>query len=139
MRIVLDTNQFLRALMRPPELATFIMAWQAQRFKVVCSEHLLEEYELTLEYPKIAKLIYPELRRLFLTQLSQEMELVILPQIAPVCRDPDDDKVIATAVFGRADYLATTDEDLRTAPVERLLNENGITLTTIDELLAMIG
>ncbi|MEZ4706835.1 MAG: putative toxin-antitoxin system toxin component, PIN family [Caldilineaceae bacterium] len=139
MRITLDTNQFLRALMRPPELATFIMAWQAQRFKVVCSAQLLEEYELVLEYPKIAKLIYPELRRLFLTQLSQEMELVILPQIAPVCRDPDDDKVIATAVFGQVNYLATADEDLRAAPVARLFNDNGIALTTIDELLAMLG
>lgn len=40
MRITLDTNQFLRALMRPPELATFVMAWQARRFTVVCSNSL---------------------------------------------------------------------------------------------------
>ncbi|MCB0093900.1 MAG: putative toxin-antitoxin system toxin component, PIN family [Caldilineaceae bacterium] len=139
MRITLDTNQFLRALMRPPELATFIMSWQAQHFRVVCSAPLLEEYELVLKYPKISTLIYPELRRLFLTQLSHEMELVILPKIAPICRDPDDDKVIATAVFGHVDYLATTDEDLRATSVARLLDENGITLTTIDDFLAMLG
>ena len=63
MRITIDTNQFVRALMRPPELATFVMAWQARRFTVVCSQELLQEYETVLRYPKIAELIYPELRR----------------------------------------------------------------------------
>jgi putative PIN family toxin of toxin-antitoxin system len=33
---------------------------------------------------------------------------------APVCRDPDDDVVLATARSGRADYLVTGDEDLLT-------------------------
>ena len=31
---------------------------------------------------------------------------------APVCRDPDDDVVLATALSGRADYLVTGDADL---------------------------
>ena len=106
MRITLDTNQFVRSLMRPPELATFVMAWQAQRFTVVCSSQLIEEYELVLEYPKIAELIFPELRRIFLAQLVHEIEFVDLPTIAPICRDPDDDKVIATAVYGSVEYLA---------------------------------
>lgn len=79
MRITLDTNQFLRALMRPPELAAFIMAWQARRFTVVYSRELLTEYETTVTYPKIAKLIFPELRRILLTQLKDEMKIVDRP------------------------------------------------------------
>ena len=138
MRITLDTNQFLRALMRPPELATFIMAWQARRFTVVCSRELLTEYETTLTYPKIAKLIFPELRRIFLTQLKDEMEIVDLPHIAPVCRDPDDDKVIATAIYGNVDYLATADEDLQVEPVSSVIRTQGIRLTTIDEILTLL-
>ena len=138
MRVTLDTNRFLRSLMRPSELATFIMAWQARRFTVVCSTQLLEEYETTLTYPKIAKLIFPELRRMFLTQLVHEMELVELPQIDAICRDPDDDKVIATAVYGGVDYLATTDEDLRVEPVRSILRAQGIRLTTIDEILTLL-
>lgn len=138
MRITLDTNQFLRALMRPPELATFVMAWQARRFTVVCSTQLLEEYEQVLEYPKIARLLFPELRRIFLAQLAHEMELVELPEIAAICRDPDDDKVIATAVYGNVDYLATTDDDLRVEPVVGILQAEGINLTTIDEIVMML-
>ena len=138
MRITLDTNQFLRALMRPPELATFLMAWQAGRFTVVCSRQLLDEYEATLAYPKIAKLIFPELRRIFLTQLVHEMEIIDLPSIAAVCRDPDDDKVIATAVYGAVDYLATADDDLRVEPVISIIRLQGIQLTTIDEILTLL-
>jgi len=138
MRITLDTNQFLRALMRPPELATFIMAWQARRFTVVCSRQLLDEYEATLAYPKIAKLIFPELRRIFLTQLRHEMEIIDLPQIAAICRDPDDDKVIATAVYGAVDYLATADDDLRVEPVISIMHMQGIQLTTIDDILTLL-
>lgn len=138
MRITLDTNQFLRALMRPPELATFIMAWQARRFTVVCSKQLLDEYDATLAYPKIAKLIYPELRRIFLTQLKHEMEIIDLPHIATICRDPDDDKVIATAVYGAVDYLATADDDLRVEPVISIMRMQGIQLTTIDDILTLL-
>lgn len=138
MRITLDTNQFLRTLMRPPELATFMMAWQARRFAVVCSRQLLDEYVATLAYPKISKLIFPELRRIFLTQLKDEMEIVALPHIAPICRDPDDDKVIATAIYGNVDYLATADEDLQVEPVISIIRMQGIRLTTIDEILTLL-
>jgi predicted nucleic acid-binding protein len=65
LRIVLDTNQLVKALMRPPELATFVMAWESRRFTILCSAELLAEYRLVLNYPEIALLIYPELLRAF--------------------------------------------------------------------------
>ncbi len=44
MRIVLDTNQLVQALMRPANLATFIMAWQSKRFTIIAAPELLDEY-----------------------------------------------------------------------------------------------
>lgn len=96
---------------------------------------LLAEYQLVLQYPQIAELIYPELRRIFLTQLAHEMEMVELPEIPAICRDPDDDKVIATAIFGEVHFLLTTDQDLHDQLVRPILHGQGIQLTTIDELL----
>jgi putative PIN family toxin of toxin-antitoxin system len=125
--------------MRPPELATFVMAWQARRFTVVCSSQLLEEYEMVLNYSKIAELIYPELRRIFLTQLADEMEMVSLPEIAPVCRDPDDDKVIATAVYGNVHYLVPADKDLKAKRVLSVLQGAGIEITSIEELIMSLN
>jgi putative PIN family toxin of toxin-antitoxin system len=139
MRITLDTNQLIRALMRPPQLATFLMAWQSKRFTIVCSPPLLAEYLQVIEYGEIAELIYPELRRTFFAQLLAEIELIDLPEISPICRDPDDDKVIATAIYGAVDYLATADGDLSTKPVVALLSSEGIVVTTIDDLIAKLG
>ncbi len=85
MRVTIDTNQLVCALMRPPEL-----------------------------------------------------EMLDLPHIPPVCRDPDDDKVVATAVFGSVDYLVTADKDLRARPVVELLGREGIWLTTIDDLMILL-
>lgn len=138
MRIVLDTNQLVKALMRPPQLATLIMAWEANRFSVICSSDLLFEYEQVLAYPDIARLIYPELLRAFSSHLKYDLEIVDLPEIAPICRDPDDDKVIATAVYGMVDYLVTEDEDLYAPEVTKVLREAGITLISMTELIKVL-
>jgi putative PIN family toxin of toxin-antitoxin system len=138
MRITLDTNQLIRALMRPPQLATFVMAWQSAKFTVVCSTLLLDEYILVLNYPDVAELIYPELRRIFLSQLLPEFEMIDPPEIPSVCRDPADDKVLATALWGRVNYLVTADEDLTTPEIAGILEQEGIQLGTIDDLIKVL-
>lgn len=135
MRITLDTNQLVRALMRPPQLATFVIAWQSKRFTVVVSEELLQEYNLVLSYPEVAERIFPELLRSFRTQLLMDTEIVALPEIAPVCRDPDDDKVIATAVYGQVNYLITADEDLHAAEIVQILAEAGTEVISYQEFI----
>lgn len=77
-----------------------------------------------------------EFRRIFMTQLLPELELIDLPMIPAVCRDPADDKVLATALWGDVDYLVTADEDLTAPEVAHLLLDEGIRLRTIDELIA---
>ena len=138
MRIVLDTNQLVWALARPPELATFVMAWSSARFTVVCSDELLAEYEQVLSRAYIHKLIYPESLRAFRDYLIDAIELIELSAFPAVCRDPDDDKVIATAIQGQADYLLTADEDILAPVVRQLLGQAGIQTATIDEFIAQI-
>lgn len=139
MRIVLDTNQLVRALMRPPQLATFVMSWESRRFTVVCSRPLLDEYIFVIQRPEITDLIYPELRRTFVEQLWREFEIISIPHPLPaICRDPSDDKVIATAVYGEVDYLVTADADLYTEPVRQVLLQQHISLITMDELIAQL-
>ena len=36
----------------------------------------------------------------------------LLPEIDPICRDPNDDHVIATALAINADFIVTGDKDL---------------------------
>jgi putative PIN family toxin of toxin-antitoxin system len=138
MRIVLDTNQLVWALARPPELATFVMAWASARFTVVCSDDLLDEYEQVLSRAYIHKLIYPESLRAFRNYLVDAIDLIELRAFPSICRDPDDDKVIATAVQGEADYLLTADADILAPTVRQVLTQAGIQTATIDEFIAQI-
>jgi len=139
MRITLDTNQLVRALVRPPGLATFVMAWESRRFLVVCSRELMAEYEYVLNHPDIKVLIYPELLRTFTSHLRDDIELVDLPNIPQVCRDPDDDKVVATAIYGMVDYLVTDDDDLKTSAVVDVLHQSGIEVIDMDRLVRILG
>lgn len=132
-RIVLDTNQLIAALSRPPQLATFVMAWESSRFNVVASPELLDEYEYVLDYPQIKALIEPELLRSYRTHLFQEIELVTLTEIPRLCRDPDDDKVLATALFGLVDCLLTEDNDLLTKEIKAILAASDIAVMSMSD------
>lgn len=138
MRVVLDTNQLVAALLRPPELATFMMAWESARFTVVASPAMIAEYQHVLAYPDVASLIYPELLRAFTSHLLSDIELVEPPETPRICRDPDDDKVVAAAVYGLADYILTVDEDLMAPEVAATLEEMGILVTSGANLLHVL-
>ena len=138
MRVVLDTNQLVAALMRPPELATFMMAWESALFTVVASPTMIDEYRYVLAYPQVASLIYPELLRAFTSHLLGDIELVQPPETPRVCRDPDDDKVVAAAIYGLADYILTLDEDLMAPDVAVTLEEMGISVTSGANLLHIL-
>ena len=124
--------------MRPPELATLLMAWQSARLTVIASSTLIDEYLHILDYPHIQPLLYPELRRGFLTYLLPNIEIVHPTATPQICRDPDDDKVIAAAVYGLADYLVTVDEDLLTSEVATLLQDLGIAVISGDDLIGLL-
>ncbi|MFN8558631.1 MAG: PIN domain-containing protein, partial [Dehalococcoidia bacterium] len=120
------------------QLATFVMAWESGRFQVVCSRELADEYERVLASPPIAQLIYPELLRAFRDHLTHDIEWVGLPFVPRLCRDPDDDKVIATALFGGVSYLVSADHDLHTPEIVQALRLAGIAIVTIDALIAIL-
>ena len=138
MRIVIDTNQLVAALVRPPELATLLMAWESARFTVVASPAMIDEYLRVLAYPEVSKLIYPDLLRAFTSHLLQDIELIEPPEVPQLCRDPDDDKVLAVALFGLADYILTVDQDLLTKDIVAILKQAGVELISSDNLMLLL-
>ncbi len=63
---------------------------------------------------------------------AEVIEPPALPQ--PVCRDPDDDEVLALAVAAQADLIISGDNDLLV-----LQQFNGIPILTPAEAAAMLG
>lgn len=66
--------------------------------------------------------------------IRKDAHLVVPPPLAkPVCRDADDDWILATAVAGRADAIVTGDQDLLI-----LRTHAGIPIVTPRDALALL-
>lgn len=114
-RAVLDTNLLVSYLLthRPP-IATLIDRHLAQDdFVLVTAPELLVELARLLAYPKLQRYYADDERTRFVALMMSLSEVVDLPETIPrVCRDPDDDGVIACAVVDNADVIVSGDEHL---------------------------
>ena len=111
MRVVLDTNVLLSALLSPrgyPD--TIYRAWRAARFEVVTSLAQLEELRRASRYPKFKAVLQPHLVGTMVHNLQRAVVLEHLPQLdVEAAADPFDTFLLAMAMAGEADYLVTED------------------------------
>ena len=109
MRVVLDTNVLIAAFVARGHCHE-LLEHAARTHRLLTSEVILAELHDKLT----GKLGVPaETVQRTLDLLRSRMTMVaISPLPAPVCRDPDDDRILATAVAARADCLVTGDADL---------------------------
>ena len=114
-RAVFDTNVLISYLLthRPP-IATLIDVYVAREdIVLVTAPELLEELDRVLRYPRLQRYYTEGERTRFVALLLALSDLVELPETIPqICRDPDDDRMIACAVAADADVIVTGDEDL---------------------------
>ena len=108
MTIVLDTNVLVAALVAQGLCREVVH--RAVRMRIVASSApLLDELQSTLQ----RKFTITPAVSAFLELFRQQVRLVepqALP--VPVCRDPDDDVVLGTAVAAGAAFIVTGDDDL---------------------------
>lgn len=112
MRVILDTNVLLGALISPagpPD--TIYRAWRAARFELVTSVAQLDELRRVSRYPKL-KTILPAHR--VGTMVNNMQRAIVLAPLPPLpdgieVRDPNDAGLVAMALAGEADYLVTGD------------------------------
>lgn len=81
----------------------------------ITSNPLLVELRDVLRRPRISRKyrITISLADAFIARLRRRCIVVPLTGTLQLCRDPDDNMVIETAVFGEADSLVTRDDDLK--------------------------
>ena len=113
MRVVIDTNLVLSALVFGGSTARLRLAWQSDRFIPLVSKATITELIRVLAYPKF-KLTKAEQENLLADYLPF-CETVLSPEKLPTipeCRDPFDEPFLVLALVGNADYLVTGDRDL---------------------------
>ena len=114
-RVVLDTNLLVSYLIthRPPIATLIDHHLLRQHFILVTAPELLAELDRVLAYPKLQRYYSEENRTQFVALIMAVSEVVDVPEAIPrICRDPDDDRVIACAVAGAADMIISGDHDL---------------------------
>ncbi len=114
MRVVLDTNVVLSALLFPEGAAAGVRrGWQAQRFQPLISSDTAQELLRVLAYPKFR--LTAEDREALLADYLPYCETVSMPtrlRGVPRCRDPHDREFLKLAIAGGAHVVVTGDADL---------------------------
>jgi putative PIN family toxin of toxin-antitoxin system len=135
-RAVLDTNLLASYLLthRPP-IATLIDDFLTKdEFVMITAPQLLAELDRVLTYPKLQSYYTGAERTRFVALAMALSEVVDLPETVPrICRDPDDDWVIACAVVGEAHVIVSGDDDL--VALDRV---GGIPILTAAQFLDML-
>jgi len=115
MRAVVDTNILVSYLItyHPPIADLVDVRLACGDFVLLTSPVLLEELNRVLQYPRLHRYYDAETRIRFVALIAALGQIVDLPDEVPrICRDPDDDWVIACAVAGEADFIVSGDRDL---------------------------
>ncbi|MFM7531052.1 MAG: putative toxin-antitoxin system toxin component, PIN family [Rubrivivax sp.] len=112
MRVILDTNVLLGALISPygtPDL--IYRAWRLRRFELVTSTVQLDELRRVSRYPKLKRILPAHRIGTMVNNLQRAVVLETLPAIPPgvSVQDPADAFLLAMADAGEADFLVTGD------------------------------
>ena len=111
--MLFDTNVLIRAALRPdgPPRAV-VDAVRAEHGVLLFSDETFDELRTRLLLPKFDRYVGGQERAVYLAQLEAVSEWVPIAGAKLGCRDPDDDKLLETALMGVADCLVTGDRDL---------------------------
>jgi uncharacterized protein len=135
MRVVLDTNVVLSALLFPGGHSERLRwAWRERRCVPLISRDTAQELIRVLGYPKFRLL--PEERETLLADYIPYCETVTIPRRMPRlprCRDPHDRMFLRLAVAGKAQALVSGDADLLA-----LKKVSTIPIMTIREFLNLV-
>lgn len=111
-RAVLDANVLVSGFAFRGGLSDHLLRlWQAGRYQLVVSEHMLNEVEHAWTKRYFRARYPPEQRVQALTLLRSEADIVRLSVLVQgIAGHAHDDLVLATAVSGRAGHLVTGDK-----------------------------
>lgn len=109
-RAVLDADVWVAALLSPKGAsAALLMALEAREYQAVWSEPLVQEVRRVLEDPKLSQRyrlsrLAVQLLGLLIRRHGREVRVTGRSGLSD---DPGDDKVVETALRGKAEYLVT--------------------------------
>jgi putative PIN family toxin of toxin-antitoxin system len=134
MRLVIDTNIFISALLAETSLpAHLVVLWRDGRFDLLTSIDQLDELRRVTRYPKIRERLAPALAGRLINEVRDLAVVVRHLPVATASADPNDNYLLSMAAAGSADFLVTGDKrDLLSLTVYK-----GTRIITVRDFLLM--
>jgi putative PIN family toxin of toxin-antitoxin system len=114
MRVVVDTNVFVSALISPRGTPAQLLAHEFP-FELITSEEILAELNRVLHYDRIQKRynLNEEIISGYLSTIREDSQVIeVTGQVTVIEKDPSDNKFLACAVEAKADYIVSGDPHL---------------------------
>jgi hypothetical protein len=112
MRILLDANMWVSGLISRRMRERLDALIGNANLVILGNVELIAEVEYAAKRPKFAKYITPEETTAYLQIVQNRLDFITPKSIVQVCRDPDDDYLLAICQDGVVDYFITGDKDL---------------------------
>jgi putative PIN family toxin of toxin-antitoxin system len=117
-RAVIDTNVVISGLLSPSGKPAKVIRAAGVLFRLVWSPGIVAECLRVIDYPRVARVLRTDGREeqarevvLALAAGAQMVAHEMLPRLAVVKSDPDDDLFLATALAGGASVVVSGDRD----------------------------
>ena len=124
MKAVFDTNVLIASFLTEGICAKLMIRARRRDFDLILCDGILQEFEHVLKKKFAASPHETSEALIILSEAALEI-LGRTDPITPICRDSDDDLILACARNAVADYVVTGDEDLLV-----LKNYEGISIIT---------
>lgn len=141
-KAVVDTNIWVSGLIMTSQAAAKLVdEWKTGKFGVIISEQQIVEIYEVLTRPKFLTkycITEKEVRDL-VRSIKDKAERVTLKGGIELCRDPDDNIIIETAIRGKSKYLITGDRDI--TDDKRILSfllQHDVSIISISKFLNLI-
>ncbi len=132
LRVVLDTNVLVSAIISDGKSRDLLRKGIANQFSIITSDLILKELATVLHRPKF-KTNEEEIKTIILA-LTRSTEVVsVTSKLVAVKKDPKDNMIIQTAYDGNAEIIVTGDIHLLA-----LQDFRGIKIITVQSMLELI-
>ena len=134
MKIVLDTNVLVSALIKPGKPRELIFEIARKKVQIITSERILEEFIRVTEDPSIRRYVGGGNVIGFLRAIGNLANVIrVRSKFKVIKEDPDDDVVLRTAHDGRAEYIVSGDKHLLL-----LKKFRGAKIVTVSQMLNIL-
>lgn len=137
-RVVIDTNVLVSGIIQKSGFPyNVVRLWERGDIVLVTSLEMIEEARRVLNYQKIKGkygLDADDIKQTILNLLKYSAVIYNLPALNVIKEDPQDNKVMATALEGKANYIISGDSHLL-----NLKNYKGIEIVTAKRFCEIVS